>query len=124
MLQRKTPLKKTSGLRRSTTPIKKVGRVGRYRRDRKAQWVADYPPDDNGWYEHCVLCGLPVHISVMQLEHEFNKGSTPKEIADADEHLGPSHPICNEEKGSQNIPWKFPSPSSLPGTIYPASNRL
>lgn len=117
MLRRKTPLNRTSGLKRSTKPINKVGRVGRYRRDRKAQWVADYPPDDNGYYKHCVLCGYPVHKSVMKLEHRFAKGSTPKAIADADENLGPSHGPCNEEKGSMDIPWRFPSPSSKRGTI-------
>jgi len=120
MLRRKTPLRSKQGLKRSTKPINKVGRVGRYRRSRKQQWIADFPPDDKGWYKHCVLCGRPVHVSNMHLEHEYNKGSTPKAIADADEHLGPSHPICNEEKGSKNIPWKYPSPSSLFDTIQPA----
>jgi len=117
MLRRKTPLNRGSGLKRSTKPINKVGRVGRFRRDRKAQWVADFPPDSNGWYKHCVLCGLPVHKSVMKLEHKFPKGSTPKAIADADENLGPAHGECNEAKGSQHTGWLFPSPSSKRGAF-------
>jgi hypothetical protein len=51
----------------------------------------------------------------MKLEHKLPKGSTPKEIAEADENLGPSHDACNSEKGSECKPWVNPSPSSLPG---------
>ena len=110
MLSRKTPLRR-SGLKRSTTPIKKVGRVTRARAERKAQWIRDYPPDDEGNYL-CVLCPYKVHVSVMKLEHRLPKGSTPAAIADADENLGPSHDLCNEQKGSKHIPWLNPSPSS------------
>ena len=109
MLSRKTPLRR-SALKRST-PIKKVGRVTRARAERKAQWIRDYPPDDEGNYL-CVLCPYQVHVSVMKLEHKLPKGSTPAAIADADENLGPSHDDCNTKKGSKRIPWLNPSPSS------------
>lgn len=110
---RRTSLRRT-GLKRSNKPINKVGRVTRYRATRKQKWIKDFPPDDEGNYL-CVLCPYKVHVSVMKLEHKLPKGSTPKEIAEADENLGPSHDACNSEKGSERKPWVNPSPSSLPG---------
>ena len=101
MLKRRTPLKRKS-LLRTLSPIRAVGRVGRYRQQRKEQWIRDYPPDKDGDYV-CHLCKKPVHISVMKLEHVLPKGSTPKAIAETDDNLKPSHKSCNEEKGSQRI---------------------
>lgn len=100
MLSRRTPLKR-SPLKRFT-PIKKVGRVTKYRSNRKKEWIRDHPPDENGYYI-CHLCLKPVHISAMKLEHVLPKGSTPKAIAEADDNLRPSHTICNSIKGSTRI---------------------
>lgn len=101
MFLKRTPLRRKTSLKRNT-PINKVGRVTKYRADRKKQWVRDHPPDEDGNYI-CHLCLKPVHISIFKLEHVLPKGSTPKAIAEADDNLGPSHKFCNNEKGSQRI---------------------
>jgi 5-methylcytosine-specific restriction endonuclease McrA len=116
MLRRRTPLKRTALKKR--TPIKKVGRVTRYRAERKKEWIRDYPPDEEGNYL-CVLCPYKVHVSVMKLEHKLPKGSTPKAVAEADSNLGPSHDTCNADKGSQRIEWVNESPSSHGSDRYP-----
>lgn len=105
MLRRRAPLKKTSGLTRKV-PINKVGRVTRYRADRKKQWIRDHPPtgeDDNGqfWIGH--ICHKPVYTWEMKLDHVLPKGSTPKAIAEADNNLKPEHDWCNNEKGSKRL---------------------
>lgn len=94
-LQAKTPLQ-------SKKRINTIGRIGKYRQKRKKQWIKDHPPDDNGLYR-CCICDGWVHISEMKLEHNQPKGSTPGEIAEADDNLGPSHSICNRMKGSKRI---------------------
>lgn len=101
MLRRRTPLKRSGGLTRKV-PIKKVGRVGRYRQKRREQWIHDHPPDHAGYYI-CYRCHKPVHVSVMKLDHVLPKGSTPKAIAEHDDNLKPTHEVCNSEKGSQRI---------------------
>lgn len=97
-LNRKSGLS-ASGLRRAPGKINPVGRVGSYRQQRREQWIKDHPPDYAGnWI--CYICTLPVHISVMKLDHKLPKGSTPKAIAEADKNLAPTHKRCNDEKGS------------------------
>lgn len=100
-LQRKTGLSR-NGLKRSFSRINPIGRVGRYRQERRRQWIKDHPPDENGNYV-CYICKLPVHVSVMKLDHVLPKGSTPKAIAEADINLAPTHQRCNNEKGSTRL---------------------
>jgi 5-methylcytosine-specific restriction endonuclease McrA len=90
------------GLARNPQPINVVGRISRYRQERRKQWIKDHPPNEFGFWI-CYLCNKPVHISIMKLDHRLPKGSTPKALAEADANLWPTHKKCNDEKGSTRL---------------------
>lgn len=93
----------------SRSSIRKIGRVGAYRMERRKKWIADNPPDENGGYDcHiCVYFDVPkalcfVKLENMALDHEIPKGSgKDTKYIESDENLKPSHRDCNLLKGSQ-----------------------
>lgn len=69
---------------------------------RRRQWIKDHPPNHQGYWI-CYLCGGWVHETEMSLDHVEPKSSTPREQANSDENLYPTHYICNQQKGSQRV---------------------
>jgi 5-methylcytosine-specific restriction endonuclease McrA len=100
-------LKRRKPLRSSQKPIKKLGKIGRYRLKRKAEWVESHPPNHQGYYV-CHICKRWVHHTEMELDHVLPKSGTPRDIAEHDNNLKPAHgqafpPYCNGVKGSRRI---------------------
>ena len=119
---KRTGLKRGSGLQRgglskSRKPINKFGPVAKERAARKKLWEKEHPPktDDIGnQYYLCHIClyfGESERVAYVLferyvLEHKIPKGKLSLEESQLDENLGPSHVICNTEKGSQYL-WQM-----------------
>jgi 5-methylcytosine-specific restriction endonuclease McrA len=81
------------------TAIKKTGKLGlKWLAFRKA-WLAANPPDWKGEYT-CGICGRPVHISEVTLDHIIPRSRDPRRCFDP-ENIQPSHGECNLIKGSR-----------------------
>lgn len=135
---KRTPLRRTGGLSRSglqssRKPINRYGRIAKERAERKKQWEGDHPPllDNKGrQYYLCHICtyfGEPEVVAYVRyenyvLEHIIPKGRLTLDESQADKNLGPSHIICNNEKGSQLLCNMKSSPKSgLPNPAHAES---
>lgn len=103
-----------SGLNKTTKPINPYGRISKERRERKLQWEIDHPPivsPKGVKYYYCHICVYfkeePKVAFVLYekyvLEHIVPKGRLTLEESQEDDNLGPSHVLCNTEKGSREL---------------------
>lgn len=68
---------------------------------RKA-WIKANPPDHQGYYV-CGICGTPVHIDDMELDHIIPRSGSPESFADFS-NLQPAHGFpCNQQKASKRL---------------------
>lgn len=88
-------------MKRSRTYVKR-GKISNEWIKRRKIWVKDHPANHQGAWV-CYLCGQWVYKEDMELDHVSPKSSTPKEIANSDDNLRPTHAICNRNKGSRRI---------------------
>lgn len=65
----------------------------------RKEWVKENLPDHAGYYV-CGICGLPVHLSDMEVDHI--DGRLGRNLVDK-ENLQPSHSKCNRLKGSRKL---------------------
>lgn len=63
----------------------------------RRRWVQLNPPNHEGFYI-CAICGLPVHINDMEVDHR--DGRKGERISNLN-NLQPVHSVCNRLKGSQ-----------------------
>ena len=80
-------------------PMKKIGAVTKKWINTRNQWIKDNLPDHAGYYI-CYLCGSPVHIDEMELDHRKSRSRSP-ELRFEQSNLFPVHHACNTEKGSK-----------------------
>lgn len=103
--------------------IKQVGRVGEARKERREQWIEDYPPKVSASGRKYYMCHICVYFGEWPevalvwfenfvLEHIEAKGHMTFEESQADKNLGPAHWDCNLEKGSQELWQMEKSPKS------------
>lgn len=132
---KRTPLKRTSslgrgGLQRSRTPINRYGRIAKERHERKQRWEEEHPPMLNHKGNKYYLCHICLYFGETEqiayvayeryvLEHIIPKGRLDLDSSQEDENLGPSHVLCNNMKGSQEL-WEMKkSPKSGLPNPYP-----
>jgi len=65
------------------------------------QWLKDNPPDHDGYYI-CGICGKPVWVGDVTLDHILPRSSHPELILDVS-NIQPAHGKCNSDKGSRKI---------------------
>ena len=81
----------------------KRGRVSRERAARRAQWIAEHPPNHQGAWV-CFWCYRWVYQDgpdPMELGHKDAKGGLTSDESEKDENLGPIHRSCNFKQGSE-----------------------
>lgn len=63
----------------------------------RREWIKENQPDHQGYYV-CALCGIAVHYSDMEVDHELGRRG---ELLVDKAHFQPTHVICNRDKGSK-----------------------
>lgn len=81
--------------------LKKYGKKSALWRKVRATWVANNPPNHEGYYV-CGICGRPVHIDEMELDHINPRSGAPESFSDFT-NLQPAHGFCNGLKGSRKL---------------------
>lgn len=105
------------GMRSPRRGIRKMGRIGIERAERRRQWIKDHPPKENKRGRKYYMCHICVYFGEWPeialvwfedfvLEHIENKGHLTLEESQQDNNLGPAHSTCNLEKGSQAL-WQM-----------------
>jgi 5-methylcytosine-specific restriction endonuclease McrA len=67
----------------------------------RALWVANNPPNHEGYYV-CGVCGKSVHYTEMELDHIDPRSGNPASKYDL-ANLQPTHGRCNYRKGSRRL---------------------
>lgn len=101
----KKAIKRTE-LRRSTKPIKKVGKNTKQWFKTRATWIRKNPPPIEGQYWECYLqihewCPVRIDIHKLTLDHVVSRSRDPSLRFNL-ENLKPACMYCNTEKGSRS----------------------
>lgn len=80
------------------TPLAKPGKAPKNRIKKewlafRRQWLKDNPPNHQGFYI-CGICGRPVSIEGVELDHVQNRSTHPHLRFDP-ENVRPAHSACN-----------------------------
>ena len=102
----KKALKRTE-IKRSTKPIRKVGKQTKQWFITRATWIRKNPPPIDGIYWECYLrihpwCPVRIDIEHLTLDHVVSRTRDPSKRFSQD-NLKPACLYCNEEKGSKSL---------------------
>lgn len=67
----------------------------------RAAWKRANPPSHEGYYL-CALCGKPVHMDDVEIDHIQPRSSSPHLVSEHS-NLQPTHGTCNSLKGSKRL---------------------
>lgn len=116
--RRTAPAKQRAPIARSQKPLKRtrlnpIGKVTKAWMDARAKWIADNPPDQQGYW-YCYLqihpwCPHRLTLETLTLDHVVARTKDASRRNDQS-NLKPACSYCNEMKGSKRLDQVKPAP--------------
>lgn len=105
-MKRQAGMKRTP-IKRSTKPIRKVGKKTKQWFMTRATWIRKNPPPIDGKYWECYLqihpwCPRRIDVAHLTLDHVVSRSRDPS-LRYSAENLKPACMYCNQEKGSKSL---------------------